>query len=653
MRLVMLIAIWLFFVGSHLHAQDIPVRDSVAVSIPVEAPTDTTALVQTMVSSAPLFAVYPVVAMRLPGAQEILTDSIVRWEQWLEYGAFLSSRDEVHSYRLGAYGRTDLFLNAGIGGRLMEVRLEGMQWKNPVTGQPRIADIPLERIGLVQQITVGSRELHDIQLGTLYSGKPVTRIGFMQTAYELRNTDARVSNMLNHRSGFELAYQGENNAAEFRRMATESRQMSARYFRHINSNWFTQAVMMYTGTEHQHSGGYLLPSLEGFNFSRFFANPLLQSADSRIRTTQAQLSVTRTAPLEGLALNESVSRFAVYYDRYKRTFQDNGFAFGYSIHQGHAVAEHTLNSRWAMVHGRLNAYASRVDPQSDLTIAGWLGYRMEVNSELRPGFGVVVPASLQLDGRSDGYQTVTIQTGVDWHLLNTVRVKVLLSSGHHMPEIGWLYSQGYVEPNAGLKSMIYSRGSVQLGVGNPVTGLYLSASGSAMQADHFTLLAPDLTYKQISGINQFTGALNAQWNHENWETKTSLSVLAWKGVAGSLLSEVGTPISSRTSVHWKGYVLSKAAYIKTGLTGVVIPSAVKTPMFHEPIDDWTFTPSDRVVPANARVDLDLSARVRNVIFLMAYENLLQGVGQLGYYETVPYPMPSRRFRFGLRVVFIN
>jgi len=653
MRSVKLIAGCLFFMVSNLHAQDIPVRDSVAVSIPLEAPTDTTASVQTMIKPTPIMVVYPVVAIQLPGAQEMLTDSIIRWEQWLEYGAFLSGRNEVHSYRLGAYGRTDLFLNAGIGGRLMEVRLEGMQWENPVTGQPRIADIPLERVGLVQQITVGSRQLHDIQLGTLYSGKPVTRIGFMQTAYELRNTDARVSNMLNHHSGFELAYQGKNNAAEFRRMATESRQMSARYYRHLNSTWFTQGIIMFTGTEHQHSGGYLLPTLEGFNFSRFFANPLLQTADSRIRTTQVQLSVTRTAPLEGLALSESVSRFAVYYDRFKRQFQDNAFAFGYSIHQGHAVAEHTLSSRWAMVHGRLNAYASRVDQQSDLAIAGWAGYRVEVNSELRPGFGLLVPASLLLDGRSDGYQTVTIQTGVDWHLLNTVRVKLLLSSGQHMPEIGWLYSQGYAEPNADLKSMMYTRGYVQVGVGNPVTGLYVSASGSAMQADHFTLLAPDLTYEQLSGIHQFTGALNAQWYHENWEARTSLSVLEWQGVAGSLLSDVGTHISSRTSVHWKGYVLSRAAYIKTGLSGVVIPSAVKTPTFHEIIDDWTFTPSDRVVPANARVDLDMSARVRNVIFLMAYENLLQGVGQLGYYETVPYPMPSRRFRFGLRVVFIN
>jgi hypothetical protein len=53
------------------------------------------------------------------------------------------------------------------------------------------------------------------------------------------------------------------------------------------------------------------------------------------------------------------------------------------------------------------------------------------------------------------------------------------------------------------------------------------------------------------------------------------------------------------------------------------------------------------------MDVEVSARIRWFMMLLTWENVLDQAGQLGYFETVGYPMPERRFKFGIRVLFTN
>lgn len=68
---------------------------------------------------------------------------------------------------------------------------------------------------------------------------------------------------------------------------------------------------------------------------------------------------------------------------------------------------------------------------------------------------------------------------------------------------------------------------------------------------------------------------------------------------------------------------------------------------------WNLPMESVFIPGWARVDIDFSARIRSVFLVARMENAFDGVGQLGYFQTSHYPMPSRRFRLGIRWVLRN
>jgi len=596
----------------------------------------------------PDFAIYPVKMIQIPGSNVILTDSTIRWRQWLEYQEFVAGQFGTVPFRLGSMGRTDLLITSGLGGPQIEFRLEGIDWSNPVTGQSRIGDVPLERLNQVSEREQGGRLIHEAGLFAIYSPKPITRVSYIQTAYELRNTDARVSRMIDHRSGFDLTYQGKNNASEFRRMGTESRQAGVRYFRHLSPDWYVQALILYTGSEHEESDGYQLPSLDGFNFSRFFANPTRQTAQSRQRSTQALISLSRVNPNEDEKLNQTTTRFSTYYDRFKREFIDTDINFGYNIHLINLSAEHKAKLGFLEVYGSAKAYTAFTGAQTDLSVNNWSGYRAEASTSLGLIPGVKFPAGIRLDGRSDGHQTVGLDAGVAWSPFEIISFSGNYSVGSQMPEIGTKYATQYVTRTNELASTDYQRARFGLEIGLADNGLQFQLQGSATSMDNYTVLSPDRVYSQIDRVQFLTASAGLRWNHPNWEAST-IGIMLDQNASGS--SE--TALLNVSSVFWKGYVLSNASYIRAGVTGTTSFMSMNTPQYHAVIDDWSYHTSYNPIPAYSRADIDLSARVRNLIFMFKYENVLQNVGQAGYYETAPYPMPSRRFRFGLRVVFIN
>jgi len=68
---------------------------------------------------------------------------------------------------------------------------------------------------------------------------------------------------------------------------------------------------------------------------------------------------------------------------------------------------------------------------------------------------------------------------------------------------------------------------------------------------------------------------------------------------------------------------------------------------------WQSMSQDQQLPIFNRLDVDISARVRSIMFILRWENVLDDVSQLGYFETAQYPMSQRRFIFSVRALFRN
>jgi hypothetical protein len=191
-------------------------------------------------------------------------------------------------------------------------------------------------------------------------------------------------------------------------------------------------------------------------------------------------------------------------------------------------------------------------------------------------------------------------------------------------------------------------------------GDYVSLGGSShlRLTDNEWALEGDSAFQALPELLHQNYAVYAALESPHVEAEVSMTtrdIRLWntETLAARRVAQGGFQMILKGSAYWKGYVLNRAAYTKGGLAGQWIPGAYKAPLYRPEYQYWQWNYQGPGVPGHYRLDADLSARVRSIIVLMRYENVLDGFGQAGYFETIPYPMPARRFMVGFRVVFTN
>ncbi len=115
----------------------------------------------------------------------------------------------------------------------------------------------------------------------------------------------------------------------------------------------------------------------------------------------------------------------------------------------------------------------------------------------------------------------------------------------------------------------------------------------------------------------------------------------------------GDKVWLKGEFYWKNYLFDRATYVKAGLVGMYSPNFMRSAEYVAPLNRWQHGTENYLNPPFSRVDIDVSARVRWLMVLLRWENIFDRVNQLGYFETVGYPMPQQRFIFGIRVLFTN
>ena len=704
----------------------------------------------TVESKAREFAIIPFSAPRITGQRIIESDSTLRWNQWLEFSELQSRRAGVITHRLGGFNRHDLMYIDGRRGSQQQLYVEGMLATDPVTGRSRFAHLPLERIAEIRESGNGLHQRLDAELLRFYTPKPITRITYQQSFYELRSTDALISRMLDRRTGLELVYHGKNNGGEYARMGTEGRQMSARYFRHIDERNLVQYMILYNGAEHMESGGYNIPVLDAFNFNRFFANPIHMNANSRERSLQIQAAWLR----KNRDADRTTSRAIVYYDQYRRTYRTSADSSQYRWKSFNAAFTHSTQQSWLSTSTNLQAryYIPDHNEGYSLNHANWSELSARLNGQLMVPSGStrlpVIPFSGSIIRRSDGFSGWEVVMGVDWSILSWVRLSADVSGGETLPTMQQRYWTGSVNGNRNLGTEPWKRVQGGLSVGNPEHGFHAQVQGHLTSHEQLHVLLANNTFSSVSNIKQRGGYIHLGYTSTHWEATASTTiqeytsgnqryatgkvmatsgnqwfatdihsvvsdihgvtsgmqgyatgnvmatsgnqwlatdihgvvsdihgvtsgmqgyatgkVMATTGIQelttdnimdpAYVLANGGTRLWNRFSLHRKGYVINRAAYVKAGVYGLFSPNNYRSPTYVPVADVWSEGSEAPIIPGFFRMDVDISARVRNLIVVIRMENITQGLGQNGYYETAPYPMPSRRMNFGLRVLFNN
>ena len=177
-------------------------------------------------------------------------------------------------------------------------------------------------------------------------------------------------------------------------------------------------------------------------------------------------------------------------------------------------------------------------------------------------------------------------------------------------------------------------------------------------------------------LNENSVFINAINQFENIDSFTNMSGTGWIGldsrifegelsaVYKSFLSDSDNPVNQlleesgdrmwlKGHFYWKNYLFDRATYVKAGISGMMAPGAFNTAEYITPLNRWQHGTNILDNPSYYRMDVDVSARIRWFMLLLKWENVLDGVNQLGYFESTGYPMPERRFRLGLRILFTN
>ncbi len=107
----------------------------------------------------------------------------------------------------------------------------------------------------------------------------------------------------------------------------------------------------------------------------------------------------------------------------------------------------------------------------------------------------------------------------------------------------------------------------------------------------------------------------------------------------------------KTQIFFENLVFERACLARAGVI-LFYQTGFKTPRF-SPSQQIFYYPQSQVFSGNFRLDIFVSAKVKNSVLFLKMQNVLDKVIQPGYYTTSYYPMLGRTFAVGINWNFYN
>lgn len=625
----------------------------------------------------PSFQVKPMAYFEEPGFNLISDDSLQRWHYWQTPLDWESRYYGTIAYRLGSIGSNNGIMVKGHEDRFSRVYLDDYLLNNPVGGSFNYNILPKYFINTWYQDANGINVISRFRTQDFLVDKPLTRADYAQTSGGYKTLDALITRNIGQRLNIIGVYWTQGADGEYLNSQFSGRQAYGRITYRINHSIMWKTSVLYNGLSKQQPDGYRISDMSTFNFDALNTSAIRGGSglgNSPAKSSSYLTLYRTTFYMRRDTLHKANLELGGFYHIYRRFFRagadsilgQNGNytnypadSMYYKVRKIGAYVRKTFDLGPALLDVRASANRFRIDHTTNrsLTKNLWTTYRLEGRNEWK----FMKYAKLNLMAyqvyRSDQFSERSAKAQLDLPLFHTVTLKGALSAGSYMPTIQELYWKPAIfSGNRNLKNERVERADAGLQLTlTKTTNLGVDIYGS-MHHDPIALAA-DSTFKNI-GLYQSLGA--DAWfriNSFHWEFDLSTT---WQKFASTssqyenkLLTQGGYRVWNRAGIFWKGYVLNDAAFIKTGFYGVMAPFNYHTAHYYPSLDLWQFVNTDPEIPSFYNIDFDLTARVRWFFLYFRLENVTQGLGRAGYFETAYYPMSSRRLIFGIRVIFRN
>lgn len=581
------------------------------------------------------------------------SDSTLRWVNILNlFDRFHQERGAV-TYRMGTVGRVDGIELHSYESRHMNLELEGMNLNDPLTGNVNWNRLPVHKISEKVEANYGASYRAKTRLRDHYLVQPRTYLNFDESKFNYRSLEFSFTQNFRNTTNLELSFWDRRDGGGYNRQEIEGRQVLARAYHQLNERWLLKGAYINNSIDRQEPFGYNVSDPSFFAFNRFIESPLQSNANSVLASKDIYLQLHHRK-----GVHETVqSMIGMHYQSDNYSLTSNVDSVATDFQRVEFFARQYAEIAGIEMTGTARGYLLNEREGENLTEDHWIG------SELTFGLNRSIFGKAAIDTeaswftRNDIGSTGEISGRFRMEPFTGIQLSLFGGMLSRAPDIQSLYWQSNLYQG---NETLASENSLMTGVmlEFPITKTFRGGlRGDHRQTENAAFVNMEGVFVQIDPYEMFSGTGWVNHDSERFEGELSATFKQFStngsNEVNQQLADAGERIWIKGNFYWKNYLFDRATFVKAGVSGVYSPNPFRTAEFMAPLNRWQHGTHDFVNPAYYRVDLDVSARVRWFMVLLKWENIFDRVQQLGYFESVGYPMPERRFRFGLRVLFTN
>lgn len=583
------------------------------------------------------------------------TDSTLRWQYWPDWTYKLNREPGIISYRMGTGIRSNAVQRHAHEPRYQQLNWEDISLNDPVSGTLNWSLIPQHKIDAVYTQDLGTEYRSTYYLRQYYLNKPLSRLIYSESQFTHRNLEFEISHNLSRRTNVELSYWDRRTGGEYPNSEITGRQIFGKVSHHLSEQRYLKLNYVNNNYDIGRPFGYNIPDMRFFNFNRFTTSPNQSSGRSQETSSLVTLnfyqrnpdSTTTTDDLHaGIYYrgNERSLTYSADSTRYKTR------SLGLSAKKWWEFGGLSLETSASYEH-----FFNQSGQVESLPTSNWSLLKTEgsVSLDFTPIIDFNGGSNFQL--RSDGFQSYRLNASSDISI-GGFTLTPGISSGAVMPtpqQLYWRSESITGNPLLSNEKIQEARGTLRYQF-NRQTNIGIRAQHKDISDG---IMVVDSIFTNVPNYGSQSATFFFEWDLTNFEFNGSATVHRFT----DSYTEPGNTVPMNPSeriwlkggAYWKGYLFDRATYVKAGLSGMTAPFRYQADHYNPTLDIWQPISDDQQLPIFNRLDVDVSARVRSIVFLLRWENVLDDVSQLGYFETAQYPMSQRRFIFGVRALFRN
>ena len=585
------------------------------------------------------------------GYQQVTNDSLLRWEIWPNWGDYYAYRKDVVAFRQGTTGRIDAFEIDGYSPLEQKVSLNGITLNNPITGYVNYNHIPANRVGFLSE-SKGVDYNANIRLRDFYLVEPLSYLNFDESALDFRNLEFMVAQNFKERTNAEISFWDRRDGGSYPENNVQGSQILMKGYHYLDQNKQIRMMILRNQFERDESFGYVVPNPQTFAFSQFStqSNRTGRNSDNLRRDISIGLYARSDSVSQekwGLELQQSKNEFQL-------PFVDDTLDWDIRTQTLKGFFTERLGSLQLKGEVGLNRYLSKKNRNISRSNWGVIDAGFDVGLDIDENLEIY--SRSRFDYRTDsklGYQS---DLGMQFSGKHTLNLNLGIFS--RMPTIQQMYwsSKSFVGSDSLENTTGISLSSqLETKIGDYLT---IGISGRYQLLDNDVFKGTDSTFVNSDSYSVISGTLYGSIENHRFTIESSGTVhAATAKEATSVLELNNNPDQKfwfRNNAYVKGYVFDRAAYVKLGVLTTFSPLPYRSRLFNTELQFWENAALDEVeINAFFRMDAELSARLRSMMILMRWENVLDGFGQAGYFEAATFPMPGRRLLVGIRAQFRN